>query len=75
MLPGSTQAIRKIGYNNTLVLRISAITGIGEAVEEKEVIENIVPSSTLGEDTTLSRWKTGFDSRWDDQIVYLSRLG
>ena len=35
----------------------------------------IVPSSTLGEDTTLSRWRTGFDSRWDDQIVYLSRLG
>lgn len=35
----------------------------------------MVPSSTLGEDGSPSSCKTGFDSRWDYQIVYLSRLG
>lgn len=37
MLPGSTQAIRKIGYNNTLVLRISAITEIGSRGMRKKL--------------------------------------
>ena len=48
------------GYNITCkALEISAIMKGSRGKRDS----NIVLSSTLGEDTSLSRWKTGFDSR------------